>query len=134
MSDLLETLKKQSKGLLYLSEADFAVKPFLWTKAEMGPEPLTPEKIKTLLKLKADAPLETVTFENFFAPAVTLEDWFGDEEKQSAAQFQTLIETLKTHLTELTVYKMGEAKKTVVVIGKTSDGDYAGVTTKVVET
>ena len=134
MSDLLETLKKQSKGLLYLSEADFAVKPFLWTKAEMGPEPLTPEKIKTLLKLKADAPLETVTFENFFAPAVTLEDWFGDEEKQSAAQFQTLVETLKTHLTELTVYKMGEAKKTVVVIGKTSDGDYAGVTTKVVET
>ena len=86
------------------------------------------------VKIKADAPVETVTFENFFAPATTLEDWFGDEEKQSAAQFQTLVATLKTQLTELTVHKIGEAKKTVVVIGKTCDNDYAGVTTKVVET
>ena len=134
MSDLMETLKTQTKDLVYMSEADFAVKPFFWTKAEIGTEPLTPDKIKTLVKLKADAPIETVTFENFFAPATTLEDWFGDEEKQSAAQFQTLVATLKTQLTELTVHKIGEAKKTVVVIGKTCDNDYAGVTTKVVET
>ncbi len=134
MSDLLETLNTQTKGLIYSSEADFPVKPFLWTKAEVGAEPLTPDKVKALLKIKPNAAVETTTAEAFFEPVVTIEKWFGDEEKQTAAQFQTLVDTLKANLTETAVYRIGDAKKTVVIVGKTPEGDYAGVTTKVVET
>ena len=134
MSDLLEILKTQTKGLIYTSEADFAVKPFLWTKQEVGDEPLTPDKVKTLLKIKPSEAVETITLEAFFAPVVTIEDWFGDEEKQTAKQFQTLADNLRSNLTEISVYKIGTAKKTVVVVGKTQECDYAGVTTKVVET
>lgn len=134
MSDLLGTLKQQTKGLIYTSEADFAVKPFVWDKAQVGGDTLTPDNVKTLLKLASNAPVQTMTPDEFFAPAVTLEDWYGDEEKQTAQQFQTLQNTLKTSLTDIAVYKIGDAKKTVVVVGKTTDGNFAGVTTKVVET
>ena len=134
MSDLLETLKKLTKGLIYSSEADFAVKPFLWTKTEVEAELLTPDKVKALLKIKPNDAVEIVTLEAFFESAVALEDWFGEEEKQTAKQFQTLADTLRTNLAEIAVYKIGTAKKTVVIVGKTKDGEYAGVTTKVVET
>ncbi len=134
MSDLQATLTTLTKGLIYSSEADFPVKPFLWKKADVGAEPLTPDKIKTLLQIKPNSPVETITSEAFFEPVVTIENWFGDEEKQTAAQFQKLAETLKTDLTDVAVYKIGDSKKTVVVVGKTQEGDYTGVTTKVVET
>jgi hypothetical protein len=134
MSALLETLKQQAKSLIYTSEADFAVKPFVWDKEKTGDGTLTPEKIKTILNLAANAPVETVTYDEFFAPVVALEDWYGEEETQTAKQFQTLADTLKTSLTDITVYKIGDAKKTVVVVGKAADGTFAGVTTKVVET
>jgi len=51
------------------------------------------------------------------------------------AQFDKLAHMLKEELSGAKVYKVGdEAEKQVFVVGKTSDGQWAGIKTTVVET
>ena len=45
-----------------------------------------------------------------------------------------LVETLKSHLSDIQVYRLGERSIDVYIAGKTSEGDLAGLSTKVVET
>jgi len=132
---ILSALAETSRGLYYMSESDFPLEPFVWTRAEVGADEITPDALLVFIKQAADTPIETPDFEAFFAPATQEEDWFGEEETAAAQGFQRLVETLQTHLTDLKVYKVGkEPQKAVYVVGKTHGGDFAGVITHVVET
>jgi len=44
------------------------------------------------------------------------------------------VETLKSHLTDIKVYRLGERSIDVYIAGKTPSGDLAGLSTKVIET
>jgi hypothetical protein len=132
--ELLELLQERAKGLLYMSEADFSLKPFVWEKAKVGADSLSSQTLAAFRKIEEGKQIEEVPFANFFASATTEQDWFGPEEKESAEGFRKLVEALQANLTDLKVFKVGDAKKDVYVVGKTSEGDFAGVTTKVVET
>ena len=121
-------LKKLTRGLSFKSESDHPVKPFF---AEgKGRKSL---KASDLSKL----PARPVDFDSFFATATADEDWHEAEEKESARRFRELVDALKSNLTDIKVYKVGKASGAefeVYVVGRTPDGDFAGVTTKVVET
>lgn len=121
---LTEILKKLSGGLSYQSESDFPVKPFF-------------EKGGGRKSFEAKKPSRRLDFDSFFATATADEDWHGPEEKESARRFRELVKALQTNLSDLKVYKVGTADGAefdVYVVGKTRDGDFVGVTTKVVET
>jgi len=118
---VLGALQKASKGLVFMSEEDAPLKPFLWedglaaTKANVlkraGAKPRTPVEM------------------------MDLDDFFRAVPKEVRPKFEKLLLVLKEQLSGAKVYKLGkEPEKQVYVVGKTGDGALAGVKTTVVET
>lgn len=128
-ASLTAELKKLTQGLTYQSESDYPVKP-LFIKGD-GKRSLTATDVG---EHSGKKPVKSVAFDEFFNPATSEEDWYGPEEREKAQRFQNLVKILKDNLTDIKVYKSGKVKMDVYVVGKTADGDFAGVTTKVVET
>ena len=68
------------------------------------------------------------------ADLIALQDWYGPEEKVTARRYRRLERLLRTSLSDLEGFKVGERDVDVYVIGKTPDGEFAGIATKAVET
>ena len=120
-------LKKLTDGLTYVSESDYPLKP-LFLEGDGR------KTLKTSDLPGAKKPVRQEDFDSFFAAATAEEDWHGPEEKQSVRRYRELVKYLKESLSDVKVYKAGKVEKDVFVVGRTKDGDFAGVTTKVVET
>ena len=69
-----------------------------------------------------------------FRNCASEQEWHDEQQKQNVKKFQTLVQTLKDNLNEIKVYRIGTIDIDVYIIGKTSSGDIAGLSTKVVET
>ena len=118
--------------LLYPSESDEPLEP-VETYLKMA-ETLTVSHIKDWLMLPPSHYVEEIPEADFWAPVVTIEDWFGDEEKANAAQFQKLKKTLDILLTEHQVFRVGQTEMDVYLLGKPKEGPRVGLKTRVVET
>jgi hypothetical protein len=65
----------------------------------------------------------------------TLDDFFRVVPPEDRLKFDKLAQVLKQQLSGIKVFKVGdEAEKQAYVVGKTSDGQWAGLKTTVVET
>jgi hypothetical protein len=117
-------------GLYVMSETDAPLKPFIWKKTKGIDDALLRKKAKT----DADTPIESLEIEDFFKTMTTPQDWHGEDEKAATLKFQQLIADLKAHINEPKVYKVGDAKKEVFIVGKLNDGEFGGLKTLVVET
>jgi hypothetical protein len=116
----LDALKKAAKGLMYTSETEAPLEPFAWPAGKLDN--------KTVLA-QAGAEDGTAVEEE------TLDDFFHAVPPEDKAKFDKLAQTLKAQLSGVKVYKVGdEAEKQVFVVGKTADGQLAGLKTSVVET
>jgi hypothetical protein len=120
-------LKKLTDGLTYMSESDYPLKPLFL--AGGGRKALKASDLPGARK-----PVKQADFDSFFSSATAEEDWHGPEEKQSVRRYRELVAYLKENLADIKVYKAGKVEMDVFVVGRTKDGDFAGVTTKVVET
>ena len=129
-SDIVDKLKQASDGLQCMSESDYPFEVFQWE----GQEPLTAETVITQTNHRPDTPVEVVQLDEFFQNATQEEDWHNDEEKETVKRSQALVETLKTHLSDIQVYRLGTVEIDVYIVGKTPSGNLAGLSTKVVET
>lgn len=119
---ILATLRKAAEGLLFISESEAELTPFCWgadTAVDEEGILANPER-----DYEPDTAVEATTLERFFR-AVPPED---------KAKFDRLAGVLKRHLSDLCVYKVGEVEKDVYLVGKTTDGRWAGLRTTVVET
>ena len=118
---VLESLTKASKGLLFPSETEAELEPFLWDAAA-GP---TRERLRQLAGAAANAAVEEAT----------LADLLRTVPSEDRPKFQALQKTLEAQLSSIQVYKIGdEPEKAVWIVGKTADGRWAGLKTTVVET
>lgn len=115
---LLAILQKACKGLLFISETEAELTPFVWDA-----EP-TPEQLLKQAGAAKGTPIETMELPAFFR-AVSKED---------KPKFDALTKVLKENLSGIKVYKVGEVNLKVYIVGKTKDGKWAGVQTEVVET
>ena len=88
---ITDRLSILSKDLLFPSESDFPLEPFTWESAT-----ITPEIILTRSKKPADTAIESINLEDFFAPVMTDEDWFDDEDRQVAQRFRDLKTAIAT--------------------------------------
>lgn len=131
MTDSIVTqLKQASEGLLFLSETDAPFEVIHWQTQEQ----LTPAKLLQLTEHPPDAPVELRTVDDFFAIATQEEDWHDEEERETVKRFQNLVSVLKQNLSQLQVFRVGSIEIDVYIIGVTQNGDWAGLSTKLVET
>ncbi|MCC5637525.1 nuclease A inhibitor family protein [Nostoc sp. CHAB 5844] len=131
-NNLTQKLQQTSHGLLMMSESEYPFEVVFWPS--QAQEPLTNEKLLQLTTHPPETPIETVELDYFFRNCAEEKEWHDEIQKQDVQKFQTLIKTLKDNLTDIKVYRLGTIDIDVYIIGKTSSGDLAGISTKVVET
>lgn len=131
MTDSIATqLQQASKGLLFLSETDAPFEVITWS----AQGELTPAKLLQLTNHPPDAPVEIASVEEFFAIATAQEDWHDEEERETVKRFQNLVNILKQNLSQLQVFRVGSIEIDAYIIGVTQNGEWAGLSTKLVET
>jgi Nuclease A inhibitor-like protein len=114
---VLTTLTQATAGLLYPSEYDAPLEPFVWEPAE--------NTLTEVRRLSGHPPRErcrTLSADAFFGELTDVEG------------FPALYETLKATLTDLKVYRCGGANRTLYVVGRDPHGRLAGFKTRAVET
>jgi Nuclease A inhibitor-like protein len=114
---LLTTLKQATTGLLYPSEYDAPLEPFVWEQADN-----TPTEVCRLSEQPLTNRCQTVSANVFFGELSEVEG------------FSDVYETLQGVLTDIRVYRFGEANMTVYVVGRDARGRLAGFKTLAVET
>lgn len=137
--DVLKALRTAAKGLLFPSESDKPIKAFLWKSDGDSAKSIDEATVRAAIQAPADAEITTQSVEKFFEPVVAEEDWHGPDEKAVMQRFRALVEALQKHLTGLTVFRVaGSGGDTsaidAYVVGRTASGEWAGVSTQLIET
>ncbi|MCW6050172.1 nuclease A inhibitor family protein [Lyngbya sp. CCAP 1446/10] len=129
-STITTQLSSAAQGLLFLSETDAPFEIVHWS----AQGELTPAKLLQLTEHPPDAPIQVVSVEEFFAIATAEEDWHDKEERETVQRFENLVSTLKHNLSQLQVYRVGDRSIDAYIVGVTDGGEWAGLSTQVVET
>ncbi|SIT79729.1 nuclease A inhibitor family protein [Pontibacter indicus] len=125
-------LKEATDGLLMMSETDA---PFEFYHAEnFRGKPLDKETVLQLSGMPADYPFEEMELSYFLRNMTQASPEAHDDARQQARRFQHLEQTLLQLLQNVKVFRVGETQKLVFILGRTSDGEIAGLKTLVVET
>jgi Nuclease A inhibitor-like protein len=127
----VDNMKAASEGLLYPSETDFPLEFFSWDKQL---QELTEDGVRKLTGHAPGVPVEEVGLAEFFEPVIAEQDWHGEREKESTERFRSLVDVLQRTLDDLRVYRVGETEVDAYIVGRTKDGEWAGLKTKLVET
>jgi hypothetical protein len=118
---ILKELKDAAKGLLFPSETDAPIEAFVWPGAASPPDEAA---VRANAKVAKGTPVEKTT----------LPDLTRTIPEESRGDFLPLFGVLAHHLSGTVVFKVGEVNIDVYIVGRTADGQYAGVKTQVVET
>jgi hypothetical protein len=129
-SAIVNELQKATDGLIYASESDEPFQAFLWKNGSGS----LPQRLLELSGHKHGTRIEEVTLDDFFADLTADQDWYGQTEKETAESYRRLLQTLKTHLFDIRVFRVGQVNIDIYIMGRTSSGDWAGIKTQAVET
>jgi hypothetical protein len=124
-------LREAVKDLLYMSESDEPFEVVLWKGCADCSDP------RDLLgrpKAETSAPIEAVSLDNFFKDLIKEEKWHGQEEKALVQRYLKLKATVAEHLSNVQVLRVGTIRVDIFIVGKTKQGDWAGIKTMAVET
>ncbi|QDK80172.1 nuclease [Spirosoma sp. KCTC 42546] len=127
-----EQAKPLLTDLLYPSESDEPID--MVTCYLKQDEPLTVSQIKDWQMLPPSVYVEEIPEADFWEPVITEQDWYGDDEKTRTASFQKLHKLVQDTLTVRQVFRVGESEMDVYLLGRQSDGERAGLKTKMVQT
>jgi hypothetical protein len=116
---MLKALRDATRGLRYVSEADATFEPFVWPGTG-GPA----DEAAVLAKSGAGGAVARSSLVDFFRAVPQ-----GEKGK-----YLTLAATLADSLRDVRVFKVGEGRVSIYVLGTTDDGKWAGVKTEAVET
>lgn len=127
---LSEELKEATRELLFMSESDYPFEVVRWE----GTEAVSPEYLRRVTAADATAAVEERTAADFFRVAAGEQEWKGAEELALAKRYQTLSRVLEENLKDVKVYRVGKRNIHVYVLGRSEEGNWLGVSTRVVET
>lgn len=127
---LSEELKEATRGLLFMSESDYPFEVVRWE----GVEAVSPEHLRRVAAADATATVEERTVADFFRVAAGEPEWKGALELALAKRYQTLSRVLEENLRGVKVYRVGRRNIVVYVVGRSEEGNWLGVSTRVVET
>ena len=127
---LVAALWSVCEGLVYISETDSPVQPFVaGVTGEVTARTILQETGKD-----ASTPTEERDFGQFFERLTTLKDWYGDTEKARAKKYLELQKLLEENLFDLKVIRIGNIRLDIYALGLDKDGRLTGVSTFAVET
>ncbi len=112
---ILAEFKKASEGLLVMSESDYPLEPIRWN----GQIAITPEYLCSIGGLPADSPVEETDVETFF---------------HMSEKFRNVTALLNKNLSGLKVYKVGLINIPVYIIGRSPEGNWLGLSTRLIQT
>ncbi len=131
-SSLQPTIEPLLTNLLYPSESD---EPVSFVQCYLKQKsPLTGSQIEEWLMLPPSVFVEEIPEAEFWKPVTKQEEWYGDDEKKRTEAFLRLQQEIEKHLTGRQVFRVGDSEIDVYLLGRTPEGDRAGLKTKVVET
>jgi hypothetical protein len=119
MQNVLDQLTDAVKGLEYPSESDAPFTPFHW------PASATSARAQLAAQLKTDRGIEEVPVSDFFDALKDTND---------TARFEQLRRMLETSLTDLSVFRFGEVKVDIYLMGRLDAQNWIGLHTTSVET
>jgi len=120
-NSVLKALQTAAKGLLFPSETDAPIEAFAWPG---GAKPPDEAAVRANAKVDAKTPIEQLSLDDLKR---TIPSELGED-------FKPLFAAIAKHLSGVSVFKVGEVEIDVYIVGRTADGQYAGVKTQVVET
>lgn len=115
--DAKAALEKATAGLLYPSDSEAPFEAFAWPKSDGDAK----SAVLANGKVPAGAKIEEVTADAFFG------ELSGD------SRFSALRQTLEQTVQGLRIFRVGEVKVVILLIGKLADGRWAGLRTTSVE-
>lgn len=127
---LCEELREATRGLLFTSESDYPFEVIKWE----GIEEISPDYLREAAGQDKSAPVEERTIADFFRVATGEQEWKGEAELKSAKRYQSLVRLLEDNLKGVKVYRVGRINIGVYVVGRSGEGNWLGVSTRVVET
>jgi hypothetical protein len=130
--ELIDALQRLCTGLLYPSESDAPIDVYVWRTAEQGA--MTLDNIAFHLHHPEDVLISESDAAEFFEGVTDVYEWHTPEEVQETLQFQKLRDLFFANVTKPVQVWFGENKVDVLVIGRSSQGDYVGLRTFIVET
>ena len=113
-AEILAQLKKAAAGLLLMSESDYPFEIIHWD----GSTEINPRFLRRLTNESDDSRVEETSVELFLA----------------SGQFENLELLLRANLSDLKVYKVGKINIPVYIVGKSPEGNWLGLSTRVVQT
>ncbi|HSK71939.1 MAG TPA: nuclease A inhibitor family protein [Pyrinomonadaceae bacterium] len=128
--NLAEKIEKAVEGLYYMSETDAEIFLFFGEKSES----VTAENLLEQIKQPKNTPVEERDFDEFFEHLTKMQNWFGEEEAETAGKFANLRDLLKKNLKDLKVFKVGRINLDVYFVGLDAEGRLVGIKTQAVET
>jgi hypothetical protein len=124
-AEIIDRLKQTTADLLWISESDYPFQIVVWSDKEIN---------LMLFPDRANEKIEMISLDDFFAPALEVEDWYGLEELATVDRYKLLLETINANLTDLKVFRIGSIEIDLYIVGKTPSGDIIGLQTTIVET
>lgn len=130
--NIVAALHHASEGLLWMSEADYPWAVLTWPDHSVAT--LTDAEVLRQTGHDPKTAIAQTDVRSLFEVACQEQAWHDDRERATVQRYQTLVEILQTHLTDLRVYRVGEIEVDIYVLGITADGTIAGLATKAIET
>jgi hypothetical protein len=125
-----DILRRVCAGLIYISETDAPVVPFLGGKAAR----VSNDAILQYADPKPRGEMSEVAFGPFFERLTTVREWYGTAEITMTQRFLELQRLLEENLTDLKVFMIGTIQLDIFAVGLDREGRLVGVRTKAVET
>lgn len=129
-NETMQKLQEAASGLLFPSETDAELETFFWPCDGVDITPADALRSAGILKSTA---FKSVSVDSFFRNVTKAESWHNDQEKTDCVRFRLVVKTLKDTLKNIEVFRVGETRIEVYIIGKVNGG-FAGLKTFVVET
>lgn len=127
--EFLKAVRELTDGLIWISETDASIEPFLGDEAAT----VTAEALCRQIDVRAET-VEEETAELAFERLSATHDWHGPADRLRAKRFRDLSRYLEATLSDLKLIKLGKIRKEVFIVGLDPKGRLAGVRTSSVET
>lgn len=130
-TDLVPDLEAAVKGLLYMSETGSPFEIVHWEKRDTIH---SSADLLSFIGQSSGMQVENVGLGEFFHDLIQDHDWHDAEAKKTVEKYRHLLTVLKERLTDVRAFKVGEGEIDIYIVGRTSEGDWVGIMTNVVET
>ncbi|MDQ1613337.1 MAG: hypothetical protein QOG00_3268 [Pyrinomonadaceae bacterium] len=128
--ELFGALTEATRGLLYMSESDYPIEVIRWD----GSEQLSLEYVRKVAGVDSSVRVEETTLDEFFRVPAGEQEWKNEAQLAEARKYQRLRQLLEDNLTGIRVYRVGDINVLILVVGVSTEGNWLGVSTRVVET